>query len=253
MTRARSASGSPRKSRFRRFLPRRGRGATPPPLRPARRRPDRRAAAGDADQRVLPVAAVADQPREAPVPGRDHHRLQGRRAGAGRLDDNRGDGGRLHRVRRGCAEPVFPRLPRREVLVGEASGRFNAMEQRGSWMPRRYPVPVGVGDFIVHPRERTPGGPLHQGSGLPAQSEPPVFALRGRRSPQRSTGSGYRTLASSPTSSRSGAAPSAGNAIWCGIASSSAPSATRTTRRTGTSEIPLAKTPGTGSKWNVTW
>jgi hypothetical protein len=44
-------------------------------------------------------------------------------------------------------------------------------------MMRGHPVPVGVGDLVVYPGEWTPGCPVHQGSGLPAEPEPPVFAL----------------------------------------------------------------------------
>jgi hypothetical protein len=36
-------------------------------------------------------------------------------------------------------------------------------------MMRGHPVPVGVGDLVVHPGERAPGYPVHQGPGLPAQ------------------------------------------------------------------------------------
>jgi hypothetical protein len=51
------------------------------------------------------------------------------------------------------------------------------MKQGGSRMVLGYPVPVGVGDLVVYPGERSPGCPVHQGSGLPAQPEPAVFAL----------------------------------------------------------------------------
>jgi hypothetical protein len=51
------------------------------------------------------------------------------------------------------------------------------MEQRGSWMTLGHPVQVSTGNLVIYPGERAPGCPPHQGPGLPAQPEPPVFAL----------------------------------------------------------------------------
>ena len=37
------------------------------------------------------------------------------------------------------------------------------MKQRGSGMMRGHPFPVGVSDLVIHPGERAPGCPVHQG------------------------------------------------------------------------------------------
>jgi hypothetical protein len=51
------------------------------------------------------------------------------------------------------------------------------MEQCGSWMVPGHPCSVSSGDLVIYPGERASGRPVHQGSGLPAEPEPPVFAL----------------------------------------------------------------------------
>jgi len=72
-----------------------------------------------------------------------------------------------------------PRVKSGEILVREPAGRVDGAEQRGCGVMHGHPVPVGVSDLVVYPGKRAPGCPVHEGSGLPAESEPLVLALTG--------------------------------------------------------------------------
>jgi len=51
------------------------------------------------------------------------------------------------------------------------------MQQRGPWMMQGHPVSICATDLVVYPGKRTSRRPVHNGSGLPAESEPLVFVL----------------------------------------------------------------------------
>jgi hypothetical protein len=72
-----------------------------------------------------------------------------------------------------------PRVKSGEILVREPAGRVDGAEQRGCGVMHGHPIPVGVSDLVVYPGKRTPGCPVHEGSGLPGESEPLVLALMG--------------------------------------------------------------------------
>jgi hypothetical protein len=73
-----------------------------------------------------------------------------------------------------CSKPLTEGC---EVLVGESAERLDVAEEGSAVMVCGHPVPVGVGDLVVDLGERASIGPVHQGSGLPAESEPLVLAV----------------------------------------------------------------------------
>jgi hypothetical protein len=64
-----------------------------------------------------------------------------------------------------------------EVILGEASGRRDVMEEGSAGMVCGHPIPIGIGDLVVDPGEWTLVCPRHQGPGLPAEPEPLVLAF----------------------------------------------------------------------------
>lgn len=51
------------------------------------------------------------------------------------------------------------------------------MDKGSAVMVSEHPVPVSVGNLIVDPHKWSPVRPLHQGPGLPVQTEPSVFVF----------------------------------------------------------------------------